>query len=250
MKRLVKLTVILLFLIISSSVRAQTVDDLVFITENYPPLNFEKDRKLQGVSVDVLLEILKRVGSKQTIKDIELLPWARGYKMALNRKNTVLFVMGRTEARENLFKWVGPLLPSKIVLIAEKKRGIKINSVKDINQYTTGAVREDIGEQMLLNLGVKKEQIYLTNSGITTAKMLHKGRFDMWAYEQIVALWNIKELGYNPKDYEEVYILKESAYYYAFHRGTNDKIVVKLQKALDELLADGKVKELLNKYLH
>ena len=175
-----KLILIVCGLFFSTTLFAQSIDDLVFITEDYAPLNFSKDGKVQGISVDVLVEILKVAGSKKTRKDISLQPWARGYKQALNKKNTALFAMSRTEAREELFQWVGPIIPSSIVLVAKKSRGIKIDSVKEITQYSEiGVVRDDIGEQMLLELGVPKKNLYQTNSGINTAKMLQKDRVDM-----------------------------------------------------------------------
>jgi polar amino acid transport system substrate-binding protein len=245
-----KLILIVCGLLFSTTLFAQSVDDLVFITEDYAPLNFSKDGKVQGISVDVMVEMLKVAGSKKTREDIMLQPWARGYKQALNKKNTTLFAMSRTEAREELFKWVGPIIPSNIVLVAKKSRGIKINSVEDISQYNTiGVVRDDIGEQMLLELGISKKQLHQTNSGTSTAKMLDKGRVDMWAYGRIVALWNIKELGFNPGDYEEVYTLKESQQYFAFHKDTESTIIAKLQNALDELRSNGKLNEIVSTYL-
>jgi polar amino acid transport system substrate-binding protein len=198
-----------------------------------------------------MVEMLKVAGSKKTRKDISLQPWARGYKQVQEKKNTALFAMSLTEAREVLFKWVGPIIPSNIVLIAKKSRGIKINAAEDINQYNRiVVVRDDIGEQMLLELGVPKENLHQTNSGTSTAKMLAKDRVDMWAYGRIVALWNIKELGFNPGDYEEVYTLKESQQYFAFHKDTASTVIANLQKALDELQSNGKLNEIVSTYLN
>ena len=103
------------------AVSAQTVDDLTFITEDYPPFNFERDGKRQGIAVDALAEMLALAGARKTRADIKVWPWARGYETALKEKNTVLFSTTRTEAREGLFKWVGPIMPSRIVLVAKKK---------------------------------------------------------------------------------------------------------------------------------
>jgi polar amino acid transport system substrate-binding protein len=239
-----------LLLFVSFSLRAQTVDDLTFITEEYAPLNFQKDGKVQGVAVDALTEIFKLIGSKKTAGDIKLWPWARGYETALKEKNTALFAMTRTEARENLFKWVGPIMPSRIVLIAKKARGINIKAPEDINKsnYKIGVVREDIGEQALLTLGIKRERINETNSGFNAAKMLQSDRIDMWAYGDAVALWNLKELGYKTSDYEEVYVLKESQQYYAFHKDTDEKVIAQLQAALDQLKTSGKLNAIIKKY--
>ncbi len=212
------LMVVLAAWIHASSLAAQTVDDLTFLTEHYPPFNYEEDKKLQGIAVETLREMFKLVDTKKTLQDVKLWPWARGYSRVMNTKNTVLFSTARTEAREKLFKWVGPIAPSHVVVLAKKSRKVKVDSVENFSQYRIGVVRDDIGEQLLLQLGVKKESIHQTISGISAAKMLHSDRIDVWAYEEIIALWNLRIIEGNPQDYETVYSLKRTQYFFAFHK--------------------------------
>jgi polar amino acid transport system substrate-binding protein len=110
--------------------------------------------------------MLTIAGAKKSRADIKIWPWARGYETALKEKNTVLFSTTRTEARENLFKWVGPIMPSRIVLVAKKT------------------------EHQAKNKTIQ------ANSGVSVAKMLHADRVDMWAYGAPVIMRNLKELGY------------------------------------------------------
>jgi polar amino acid transport system substrate-binding protein len=230
---------------------ANSIDDLVFITEDYPPFNFERDGKRQGIAVDVLEEMLAQVGSKKTRADIKVWPWARGYETALKEKNTVLFSTTRTEAREHLFKWVGPIMPSRIVLVAKKSRDIRLKAVEDINKspYKIGVVREDIGGQLLARAGVGKEKTVQANSGVSVAKMLHADRVDMWAYGAPVIMWNLKELGYPTDAYEEVFTLTESQqYYYAVNKDTDDRLVEKLQAALEQVKAKGRFNAIVARY--
>ncbi len=249
--RIQKIVAAVLFMATFAPVCAQTVDDITFITEDYPPFNFERDGKRQGIAVDVLVEMLALIGAKKTRADIKVWPWARGYETVLKEKNTVLFSTTRTDAREYLFKWVGPIMPSRIVLVAKKKHGIKIDTIEDIKKanYRIGVVREDIGEQLLATSGVSKDQTLQANSGVSVAKMLQAGRVDMWAYGDQVILWNLKELGYPTGDYEEVYTLAESQrYYYALNKDTDDKLVAKLQAALEQVKAKGKFNEIVERY--
>ncbi|HYC42714.1 MAG TPA: ABC transporter substrate-binding protein [Noviherbaspirillum sp.] len=232
-------------------VAAQSVDDLVFITEDYPPFNFERDGRRLGIAVDVLEEMLVQAGAKKTRADIRVWPWARGYETALKEKNTVLFSTTRTEAREHLFKWVGPIMPSRIVLVAKKQRAIQIKSADHLKQsaYKIGVVREDIGGQLLANLGVNKDRTVQANSGVSVAKMLQADRVDMWAYGAPVIMWNLKELGYPADAYEEVFTLTESQhYYYAVNKETDDKLVEKLQSALEQVKAKGRFNAIIARY--
>jgi polar amino acid transport system substrate-binding protein len=241
----------LAFAVASVPAIAQSLDELVFITEDYPPFNFERDGKRHGIAVDVLEEMLALAGAKKTRADIKVWPWARGYETALKEKNTVLFSTTRTEARERLFKWVGPIMPSRIVLVAKKAREIRLRSVEDLNQasYKIGVVREDIGGLLLANAGIGKERTVQANSGVSVAKMLHAGRVDMWAYGAPVIMWNLKELGYPTDEYEEVFTLTESQqYYYAVNKDTDDRLVEKLQAALKQVKAKGRFNAIAARY--
>lgn len=233
------------------SVNAQSLDDLTFITEDYPPFNFERDGRRQGIAVDALAEMLAFTGSKKTRADIKVWPWARGYETAQKEKNTVLFSTTRTDGREHLFKWVGPIMPSRIVVVARKKDGIQLASVEEINRrgYRVGVVREDIGGQLLAKMGVDKERMVLANSGVSLAKMLQANRIDLWAYGAPVIMWNLKELGYPASEFEEALTLTESQqYYFAVNRNTDDAVVARLQAALDQVKASGKFGEIVARY--
>jgi polar amino acid transport system substrate-binding protein len=232
---------------------AQSVDDIVFMTENYPPFNFEKDGKLQGIATDLMVLILKKLDSKQTLEDFRLLPWARGYRLTLNQKNTCLFATTRTLEREKLFKWVGPITATSIGLIARKERKVKIQSLADLRDYRVGVVRSDIGEQLLVNAGVPLQDLDRvggTDVTLTSITKLNKGRIDVWSYETNVAKWEIKAKGFRVEEYETVYVLKEGELYFAFNKDTPDSVIEKLQAALDSVVADGEYQKILDRYLN
>lgn len=230
---------------------SQTIDDLTFITEDYPPFNFERDGRRQGIAVDLLAEMLALTGSKKTRDDIKVWPWARGYETAQKEKNTLLFSTTRTEAREHLFKWVGPIIQSRIVLVAKKKHAIRLATTADLDKanYKVGVVRDDIGEQLLARMGLGKERMVLANSGASLAKMLQAERINLWAYGAPVIMWNLKELGFPADEYEEVYTLSESQhYYYALNKDTDDRIVARLQAALEQVKANGTFNKIVARY--
>jgi polar amino acid transport system substrate-binding protein len=235
-----------------NNAEASGVDDLQLITEDYAPLNFEKDGKIQGFTVDLLVEMLHRSGSTKTREEINVMPWTDGYRITQNQKNTVLFSTSRTEARETLFKWVGPIFSGYDAVIAKKSRNIRIDSTNDLNKYIIGVVRDDIAEQLLLEAGVKPNNIYQTISGTggqNLGKMLAGERVDLWAYGEITAFWNLMESGFSSSDFEVVYYLKKTDVYYALNREIDDEIVTKLQNALDEIKATGELQKIIKKYL-
>ncbi|MDM8537118.1 ABC transporter substrate-binding protein [Desulfobacterales bacterium HSG17] len=249
MKRIVSLlpAIILLFAMNSFSSEV-TIDDFRLLTEEYPPFNFKRNNFLQGISVDMMEEILKKVDANTTREDIELLPWARAYRDVLREKNTCLFAMTRTKEREALFKWVGPFATLKIVLTAPKYRRIIIKSIEDINKYIVGVVRDDVGEQILVQNGIIKGTLSIVHHPDINAKKLVAGRIDLWAYADITARWILRENGYDSNEYESVYVLKEGQLYFALNAKTPDYLIQKLQQALDDLKTEGLHQKILDKY--
>ncbi len=240
---------LLLFCLISGSAAAASVDDIVFMTEQYPPYNFEENNSLRGIAVDTLALMLQRAGSKQTREDIKLLPWARAYKRVQSEPNTCLFSTTRTEEREHLFKWVGPIAPESVGLIARKDRNIKIGSVEDIEKHNIGTIRDDVAEQYLINAGLSVDDMQRVAETISNIKKLNRGRIDLWAYDENVAMWELKENGFNPANYESVHVLGRKDQYFACHRRTSDTVIQKLQAVLDTLKADGEYEKVLDSYL-
>ncbi len=61
MKSLCKmlLSVVSLLTVLFSG-NSMSIDQIQFITEEYPPYNFKKDGKLQGVSIEVVNLMLKK----------------------------------------------------------------------------------------------------------------------------------------------------------------------------------------------
>ncbi|MBF0303167.1 MAG: transporter substrate-binding domain-containing protein [Desulfamplus sp.] len=232
--------------------KAQSLNDLMLMTEKYPPFNFEQNGQLQGISVDLMEAMLKRAGSDKTRKDMQLLPWARGYHFLQNEKNACLFATTRTEEREKLFKWVGPISETTIVLTARKDRKLSINSSDDLKKYKIGAVIQDVGEQLLLEAGLSKKEIDSiggTDAIFKSIKKMNIGRLDAFAYEESVMKWELKQQGFDVNLYETVYVLKAGELYYAFHKDMPEDVIKKMQEALDALKKDGEYQKIRDAYL-
>jgi len=230
--------------------QAGELTSLNYVTESYPPYNFKDGGKLQGIAVDLLSAASQAAGDPVNASEIKVLPWPRAYKMASDGPNTVLFSTTRTEQREPLFQWVGPITATRVVLLARKGGGIQINSEADIKKFSIGAIRDDIGEQLVKAAGVPDSSIKKIPSADSLAKMLNIGRIDLWAYEENVARWFIKQGGFNNADFETVYVLKESDLYYTFSKDIPQQKVDALQGGIDAIRNNNEqYQAIINKYL-
>jgi len=212
-----------------------TADDLIYMTEQYPPFNYEEKGQLQGITVDLLEEIWKRINARSNRDHIRLVKWTVGYQAALKEKNMVLFSTTKTPERENLFQWVGPIAPTKIVIIAQKNSPLKINSLKDLMGCKVAAVRDDIGEQLLVRGGIKRESIIIRENAEDIIRMMEAGTVDAWVYEETAGLWLIKHTSADPGNYQSIYELYKGELYFAFNRKTPKMVVQSFQHALNDL---------------
>lgn len=240
MKRLFLLAASLLLLAGQSALSAE----LTILTENLPPLNYVDNGVLVGPSVEIVREIQRRVGSEA---EIQVYPWARAYKMALEDENVILFGMTYTKVRHDKFKWVGPLATKRDILVAKKGSAIKIKNLDDAKKVKRiGTLRDDTRGRLLQSYGftnlepVSDEQL--------NAKKLALGRIDLWAYK-IPGLRTVCDLaGIDHTAFEEVYHLREIDLMIAFSKKTSDTIVQKWKAAFDEMTADGTIKKIQKKW--
>ena len=107
-------------------------DDLSYITEQYPPFNYEEKGRLKGITVDLLDKIRKKLNPESNSSHILLVKWTVGYQTALKEKNVVLFLWPEHPSGKIFSSGQVPIAPIKIVVIARKDRLLKINSLNDL----------------------------------------------------------------------------------------------------------------------
>ena len=225
---------------------AQTAksENLTILTENLPPLNYMDDGELMGPSVEIVQEIQRRIGSTE---QIQVYPWARAYKIAIDGKNIILFGMTQTKQRQELFKWVGPLAVKRDILIARKDANIKISSLDDAKKVMRiGTLRDDTREQLLKREGF--ENLESVSDEQRNAQKLAMGRIDLWAYKKPGYITVCRLAGVNPNDLQEVYHLRQIEVSIAFSKKTSDTIVARWNQTFQAMVADGTIKHIQDKW--
>ncbi|WCP69804.1 ABC transporter substrate-binding protein [Vibrio tubiashii] len=223
--------------LLSPSVLSNDKDlrEVSFYTEAYPPANFLKDDQITGYAVEILMEASALVEEPVTQSQMTLQPWARSYRTVLTHENSILFSTTRSEHREKLFQWVGPIVDIKVVVLARKDSNIQIDNPLDMAKYRIGVIRDDIGEQSLLELGIPRDSMQEASYVTVLAEQLMKKRIDLLVYADRAAYWWSRQAGVDPSIFEAVYVVKEGDLYFAVNRNTDKAIVNKLQKGLDML---------------
>jgi polar amino acid transport system substrate-binding protein len=216
------------FLLITASVSAQ---GLLIYTENNPPASYMVNDRLEGNAVNIVRKILHHLGQSDTI---ELVPWARGYNLALKKPNVALFSTTRLPEREKLFKWVGPLYTQTWVLYKKKGNPIRIASLEDAKKVERiGTYREDAKKQFLEQNGFTN----LVETSDNTTNVLHliKGNIDLWISSDYSMPYIASQAGVDSQKIEKAYTIKSVDNYIVFSIQTPDSIIEAWQQALDHI---------------
>lgn len=231
-------------IIIFSCGFAQAQNELTIITEDYPPLNYVEEGQLKGPAVD----IVEKIKSKLNITtEIRVPSWERGYRMLNAEDNIVLFSITRTDTREKLFKWVGPLARGRYGFFAKKNSGIKLASLNDSEKYQVGVQINGGNEQLLRSKGFTTN-LSAVSSPIQNFTKLMRGRIDLWYTDSAtVAALTLQEKS-PPGGIEELLIITKSELYIGFSKNTSDEVISAWQNAYDDLYRDGTIHRIFSQY--
>ncbi|MBF0171307.1 MAG: transporter substrate-binding domain-containing protein, partial [Nitrospinae bacterium] len=217
---------------------------LLLLTEEAPPYNMIREGKLTGISVDVVREILRRVGGDERI---EIHTWAISYRKASQEKGRGLFSTTRTAEREPLFKWVGPLVEDDVALYARIGARFPLATLDDARAVgAIGVYRDDAGEAFLKGKGFTNLDVVAESR--QNARKLAAGRIDLWIENRLVGDAIARAEGLAGR-IEPRLVVERQLLYLAFSRDVPDETVARWQGALNAMKADGAYGAILSRYL-
>ncbi len=249
--KMMLLTVITVLLNAGLSTNLNSAELLIYTTHE-PPLNFTKRKNTSyakgndvvGITADIVREIMRRTGTKAVI---ELIPWSRGYRKALEKKDVVIFSMARTEGREDLFQWIGPIAMKKGILFAKKGSGIRINTLDDAKRVRKiGTMPSDTKELFL------EERGFTNLEGNTiweqSLRKLMMGRIDLWTQTDLDSPVIAKRAGVDINEIVAAYTFLKMVLYIGVSKKTSAVLVNRWQNALDQMKHDGTFDTIIKKW--
>ncbi|EJM10560.1 periplasmic component of amino acid ABC-type transporter/signal transduction system [Pseudomonas sp. GM21] len=250
LKRLLLVLASASLLFISGAHAAESPDtDLVLLTENFPPYNMAKNGKnfaqgenINGIAVDIVREMFKRADITYSLT--LRFPWERIYKLTLEKPGYGVFVMARLPDREKLFKWVGPIGPDDWIMLAKADTTITLETLDDARKYKIGAYKGDAIAETLAKQGLNPIVVLRDQDN---AKKLVNGQIDLWATGDPAGRYLARQEGVN--GLKTVLRFNSAELYLALNKDVPDEMVAKLQAALDQLRMEGKVDEIMARYL-
>ncbi len=221
-----------------------TKDNFKIITEDFPPYNFrDSEGVVQGISTDLVRELCKRMGH---VKKFEFKEWSEAYNYTIATPETMLYSVTRTPMREKLFKWVGPLVPIKLVFMARKDRQLQIENLADARQVNKiGTYVDDFSEQFLISKEFRNIESIKDNRE-NLRKLIDK-EIDLWIVNEPTGN-HLAQLSKQLEEIETVHVIQEEYMYLAFNSETDDAIVNQWQEVFNKMKSDKIYEAIMNKW--
>lgn len=219
------------------------------LTEQLAPVHFEEDGEVKGIATEIVQAIFKEAN---LAPEIEVFPWKRAYAIALKEKNTFIYTINRTEKRENLFKWIGPILSKETNLYKLKSRtDIQIKSIDDVKNYTTAVILGHSLTTKLLTHGFTEgKELITTTDKKQQIKLLLKGNADLVTGNQYTIYNSLKAAGHSMEDVEPVFLITKQGYYLGANKNTDDALINQLEEANEKIQNSVLIPELIRKYIY
>ncbi|MBA6372519.1 transporter substrate-binding domain-containing protein [Colwellia sp. BRX8-4] len=248
MNNIIKQAIVALLLFVFSW--ASYAQQLRFVTEDLPPFHFMgADNKPAGALVDVIEALMIKT---QLSAQIEFIPFARSYDLALNNKDIFMLSLMKSTDRKDLFQWVGQIFKSKAFLVGLRNReDINISNIEEAKSFVVGTIRGYHSEQYLKNTGfLEQKNLHLSVSYKHMWSMLFEQRIDFILTNFIAVDREMKSIGFNKDDIKPFIELHDfpGDLFIATGLKTADKTVTILSAALQQIKADGTYKNIMDKW--
>lgn len=229
--------IVLLATLLAAAPAIAVAQTLNLLTEDAYPFQYLEKQQLTGMAVEIVNEIFKRAGVAR--KD-ELMSWKNAYDRAQTHANTCIYSTSRTEDRERLFKWIGPIVQNKWAAFAKKGFKDTVSKASDFKQYRVGVLKGDAKERFLKELPVTFLVSDSDDAAIPAKLSLNRkepDKIDLWVTGYYTGAHVAAKTGI--KDVFPVLTFQTSENYLACHPGLAQATVDKLQRAFDAMKRDG-----------
>lgn len=202
------------------------------VSEVMPPYQYYDGEQVVGSNVKQLKSIFSQ--ADLPFPGVELYPWARSYKLAMEHKDTFIFPIVRTPEREHSFTWIAPMATATYSLFGLKDRkDIQLKDVLGAAEYKIAVTKDDITHKYFKRLDFKEGAHFLISSDwLLIEKLFFNGKLDLMVSTQAHFELQASRNNADFSQYEEKLRLSELSihYYLATHKETDVQIVERIRK--------------------
>lgn len=216
----------------------------IFAEVNAPSVVQDKTGRLSGYYYDYIREMVDTAGIKSSVRG---LPWKRAYMTTLDKPGTALFPTARTQEREDLFQWVGPISVTWWQLFKQRYDPLVINNIDQAKLVGgIGVVRGSAREAWL------KARNFPNIVSVTDHARMHVmfagKRLRLIASSTNGVRAHLKKMNLPLDSVTPVLEYRTCFLYLAMHKDTPQELVSTLQKTLDRMKAAGRLQAIHSQY--
>jgi polar amino acid transport system substrate-binding protein len=218
---------------------------VIIFTEDNPPQNFkDQDGNLSGSSVEIVEAIMDEIGITE---HIELTNWTNAYYQILHIPNTMTFSTLRSESRENIFNWVGPVCRKSYSFFVKSDASFQINALDDAKQLgSVGTMTGWSSENQLVEQGFTNVLTWATPTEVF--QKLIDGEIDAAVLNDISIKQLAEGAGVEINFVRTDFVLSSGETYLAFSIDTDDKYIQDWKNAYQAIIDNGTFLQIWNKY--
>lgn len=209
------------------------------LSSSMQPYSINKGLRLNGISVDVLTTIMSMASTPMDKKCIKLVHYGHAIQTTRKGPKCVMLNAIKNKANATQFKWVGPMTVSRYVLIGKKEAEKDVAIPADMHDKTIATIFNSPSELALMVAGVSSDHLKRSSSHVPPLRELACGKVDYFATVAAKAAYLMKSMSMDPAQYAIVATYKEVPLYFAFSKDTSDKLIAKLNNALNEIKKNG-----------
>lgn len=242
------LLIICLVLSCSWSAMADDAEDLLLITEEWPPYNYTRDGQLTGFSVEIVRGLMNELGEDH---DIRVYPGPRTHEMLRVLPNVMAFSFFRTPEREEQYKWVGPLVREAIHFYKRKDDSRLFSDLVDIRAVQSIVVSHGgMVNARLDALGFTNQVSIIKNRD--QIRHVLRGQSDLLAnFTPMGLAYYLKSMDEAPDALVPTGVkVVEFSLNIAASKMIPDQTIMRWQMALDRLHENGAYQRIYSRYLN
>lgn len=224
---------------------ARAESGLAVMADERRPHAWRENGIPQGICYELVVETMKELKLKP---EVEFTSFVRGLHLAQTEKNVAFFSVTPTPERDQLFKWVGPLVRSDVYIYKLRENPLTIRTLDDLRRQTKIGVPR--GMKQDTTLSSEGYKVMRFDNITKTLLALANRRADVIAIGELTLHASAREAGLDPALFEQTPLkLYENPLYIAFSKDVSDETIQRWQKALDKVKRE-KYSQLDHKYLH
>lgn len=221
-----------------------------YTIDSWPPFMYVENNRITGIATEIVREVFRDSHIDMTVEAVQ---WTRAYDSALKEQKSFIYLLYRTDEREPLFKWVGPIVPAiDMNLYRLKKRDdITANSLEDAKSYRIGVVRGVANHKYLIDQGFEEGvNLEAVSSPGQNIALIINGRIDLLINTEFTLPRLLQGTGLTRDDFEIVFTAIESEPgYIGLNINTPDAVIENLEKSYGKLESWGVIDSIYNKFL-